>query len=236
MGDANIVRSIVPLLGGLCVMGALLGGSGSALGAEAPGPSASQDLESVLSAIPDVKAGARRFALCAQCHGADGAGLAQARTPAIAGQHARVLAKQLVAYRHSVRWDPEMEKVASRHILKSPQEIADIVAYVAQLNPPAQTSVGTREWIGRGQRVYGTRCRACHGAQAEGNAALLVPRLAGQRCDYLLRQLREVLDGRRPSLESVHMGALHKLDAQELEGLADYISRLSPGTLQHVSR
>lgn len=40
-------------------------------------------------------------------------------------------------------------------------------------------------------------CSACHGAQGEGNAALFAPRLAGQRGDYLARQLRAFKSGAR---------------------------------------
>ena len=39
-----------------------------------------------------------------------------------------------------------------------------------------------------GKALYGT-CIACHGANAEGNAALLAPGLAGQSESYLVRQL-----------------------------------------------
>jgi cytochrome c553 len=230
------MRALALTLSGLCAAGVLLGGSGRLFSAESAQPSAAQDLEAVLTAIPDMKRGAKLFALCAQCHGADGEGIAEAWTPAIAGQHARVLAKQLVAYRHSVRWDPRMEKVASRHVLGSPQQIADVVAYIGQLNPPVRTSVGSGEWVHRGEHLYGALCRTCHGAEGEGSAARFVPRLAGQRYDYLLRQLHDVVDGRRPSMASIHVRALRRLDAQELDGLADYMSRLSPGALRNVSR
>ena len=222
-------------LGALCAAALLLGAAGPALHAEAL-PSARQDLQAVLSAIPDESRGARLFALCAQCHGTRGEGIGDAWTPAIAGQHPRVLAKQLVDYRHGARWDPRMEKVAGRHILKSTQDIADVVAYVGQLNAPPASSIGSGEWLDRGAQLYRALCSACHGAQGEGSAARFVPRLAGQRYDYLLRQLHDAVEGRRPGLAAIHGRALRSLDREELMGLADYLSRLAPVGSQRVSR
>lgn len=222
-------------LGALCAAALSLGAAGRVPQAEAP-PSARQDLQAVLSAIPDQNRGAKLFRLCAQCHGARGEGIGDAWTPAIAGQHPRVLAKQLVDYRHGARWDPRMEKVAGRHILKSPQDIADIVAYVGLLNAPPASSMGSGEWRARGERLYGALCSTCHGRQGEGSGARFVPRLAGQRYDYLLRQLHDAVDGRRPGLAAIHGHALQRLDREELMGLADYLSRLSPGRSQRVSR
>ena len=47
-----------------------------------------------------------------------------------------------------------------------------------------------------GKALYGT-CVACHGANAEGNAELLAPGLAGQSESYLVRQLWDFKNGRR---------------------------------------
>ena len=222
-------------LGALCAAALSLGAAGRVPQAEAP-PSARQDLQAVLSAIPDQNRGAKLFRLCAQCHGARGEGIGDAWTPAIAGQHPRVLAKQLVDYRHGARWDPRMEKVAGRHILKSTQDIADIVAYVGRLNPPPASSIGSGEWVHRGERLYGALCRACHGPQGEGSGARFIPRLAGQRYDYLLRQLHDTVDGRRPSMVMIHERALARLDMEDLMGIADYLSRLPWGKAQRVVR
>jgi len=235
MGSARMMRHLF-IVRALCAVIVLLAAAGRVLSADAPGPSARAELRAVLSAFPDRQRGAKIFRLCAECHGAQGQGIAEAFTPAIAGQYARVLAKQLVDYRHAVRWDFRMQKIAGRHVLASTQDIADIVAYVGQLSPPPRTSVGTGQWLHRGERLYGALCRTCHGAQGEGSAARFVPRIAGQRYDYLLRQLHDTVEGRRPSMAAIHERALRKLDVQDLDGLADYISELVPSALHRVSR
>ena len=55
------------------------------------------------------------FAQCASCHGPDGGGKTDGSMPRIAGQHYRVLAKQIVDFRHGKRWDFRMEGVATSH-------------------------------------------------------------------------------------------------------------------------
>jgi cytochrome c553 len=223
------------VLSSACAVGVLLGAGGKLASAAVPQPDAREDLQAVLSAIPNLKRGAAIFSLCAECHGAGGEGRGSAWTPAIAGQHPRVLAKQLVDYRHGKRWDPRMEKIAGRHILRSTQEIADVIAYVGQLQPLPSSSIGSGEWARRGERLYGALCRNCHGAEAEGSAARFVPRLAGQRYDYLLRQLHDTVDGRRPGMAMIHERAVRKLDMEDLMGIADYLSRLPLREVQRAA-
>ena len=193
-------------------------------------PNARQDLENVLRATPNLKHGAQLFATCGQCHGGKTTGLLAEWVPEIASQHARVIAKQLVDYRHGKRWDDRMEHMAGEHTLPSTQDIADVAAYAEQLPPrPAAARIpGESERVGK--QLYEALCSTCHGLNAEGNGMRFVPRLAGQRNAYLLRQLHDVVDGRRPNMAAMHAAALRKLDVQQLAGLADYMSQLpAPG-------
>ena len=54
-----------------------------------------EEIESRHTPMPDADTGARLYAQCAACHGADGAGSSEGSTPRIAGQHYSVLLKQL---------------------------------------------------------------------------------------------------------------------------------------------
>ena len=73
---------------------------------------AQRELDGALRATPDAFNGEALFDHCASCHGADGGGEADGSTPRIAGQHFRVLAKQLVDFRSGKRWDFRMEGAA----------------------------------------------------------------------------------------------------------------------------
>jgi cytochrome c553 len=80
--------------------------------------------------------------------------------PAIAGQHFRVIVKQLVDYRHDKRWDIRMEHFTDRHLLAGPQDLADIAGFVSRLPRPALVAHGNGEALQRGTSVYFRDCRA----------------------------------------------------------------------------
>ncbi len=174
---------------------------------------------------PDHDRGAVLFENCATCHGAAGGGTIDGSIPRIAGQHFRVIVKQLVDYRHNKRWDPRMERYADRHVLMNAQAIADVAAYAASLDRRAPRGTGHGAHLEKGQQVYAARCRSCHGPAGEGNEKELIPRIAGQHYEYVLRQLYDAVDGRRPNFSRAHVRLLGKLDRDELVGLADALSR-----------
>lgn len=165
---------------------------------------------------------------CAACHGVDGAGVSDGSVPAIAGQHLRVLVRQLEQYRHGRRWDPRMEHFAAENNLATPQQLADVARYISSLRPVAGTAAGDGVHRAYGSRVYAQRCASCHGATAQGSNARGMPRLAGQHYAYLLRQLHDTVEGRRPNLRRDHRLLFSDFQQAEFEGLADYLSRLRP--------
>lgn len=189
---------------------------------------ASEELSAVLRVEPVLRDGARVFKPCAACHGRDGNGTPEGNVPVIAEQHLRVIAKQLVDYRHANRWDVKMEEVVGRHNLAGPHDIGDVSAYVASLPRAAQPGVGDGRNVALGRSLYTRDCQSCHGVDGEGNGVLLIPRLAGQHYRYLLRQLHDTLEERRPNMPPPHRALLDNLGVDELTGLADYLARLQP--------
>lgn len=188
--------------------------------------SASRDFSAALRAQPDVNRGATLFRDCAACHGAGGMGSEEGNVPRIAGQHASVVIRQLVDYRYEQRWDIRMEHFAGRHILGTPQDIADVAAYAAQLVGVGPRNVGDGELTEHGSRAYADQCAHCHGSSGEGNAKDVVPILAGQHYEYLLRQMYDAVDGRRPNFSRSHVRLLARLEQDDLVGIADFLSRL----------
>ena len=177
---------------------------------------------------PSAAHGAKLFTACVSCHGPDGNGQPQGDVPAIAQQHQRVIAKQLVDYRHAERWDLKMEEVASTHRLGPPKDIADVAAFISTLPREAKQGTGDGRNVELGGRVYLRDCSGCHGAEGEGNGVTLVPRLAGQHFRYLLRQLHDTLEERRPNMPPPHSQLFAKFAVEEFTGIADYLSRLKP--------
>ena len=190
------------------------------------GAPAKGDLNEVLRTKADAVRGAQLYAQCAACHGADGNGDANGSTPRIAGQHYRVLAKQLVDFRGGKRWDFRMEGMADSHHLKDAHDIADVAVYITGLARPADRGVGSGEFAAEGARLFAGKCQSCHGARAEGDAARGVPRLAGQHYAYLMRQMYDAVDGRRPALPRLHSQRIAPLDFQQVRAVADFLARI----------
>jgi cytochrome c553 len=205
---------------------ALLLSLGPAASAGPPERQAKEELRSVLQAKPDAAHGAHLFTICTECHGPHGEGKASGWPPQIAGQHARVIAKELIDYRAGLRWYDPMERIAGRHVLGSSQEIADVSAYVASLPASADTTPGPQRGAGSAAELYVTRCQWCHGVRGEGSDERFVPRVSGQQYEYLLRQLHDTIDGRRPNMRTQHRRLLESCTSEELTGLAGYMSRI----------
>lgn len=190
---------------------------------------AQQDYQEAIGKTPDLQRGERLFVSCAGCHRQDGRGNPDGTVPKIAGQHQRVVVRQLSDYRHAIRWDPRMQHYADNHVLRDPQAIADVAAHVAALDRSTTSGTGPGDQVARGRALYAARCASCHGADGGGDEAALVPRISGQHFTHVLRMLRDGVEGTRPSFPADHLRLLEQLDPVEMTALADAISR-GPGT------
>jgi cytochrome c553 len=187
---------------------------------------ARSELDAVLRAQPEPARGAALFAQCVQCHGPGGGGDSNGSTPRIAGQHYRVIVKQLVDFRYGKRLDFRMEGMADRHHLADAQAIADVAACVSALARKGDQGIGSGEFAPQGQAIYARQCQSCHGFNAAGDDASATPRLAGQHYGYLMRQMYDAVDGRRPALPRLHAQRIAPLDFNQVRALSDYLSRI----------
>ncbi len=183
---------------------------------------------SAIAAAADSPEGARIYAECAGCHGVTGQGTLNGQVPALAGQHRSVIIKQLRDYREGERWDARMESLLQDHRFRTDTQIEAVADYIAgmRMAPAGGGPGGETEISARGARVFAEACASCHGARAEGSDARVVPRLAGQQYMYLRRQLHDAVDGRRPNFPSDHIERLARLDVDDIDGLAEYLSEL----------
>ena len=188
------------------------------------------DFRSAMKLDPNIQHGAELFSVCAACHGAKGLGVEDGSVPAIAGQHASVIVKQLVDFRHDRRWSERMREIASKHYLSGPQELLDVASYAESLQrwPPLKGGTGDGSALKEGYAAYHRFCAQCHGPLGLGDQRRVQPRLAGQRYQYLLRQLEETADRMRPGMDVQHVKLIAAFSADERRAVADYLSRLSP--------
>lgn len=198
---------------------------GSSVMLASPAQDAAAEYRAALAVVPDASRGDQIFATCAACHGVDGSGLPDGSVPMIGSQHYAVLLRQLVDYRHAERWDIRMEHVSRLKVMQTPQDLADVAALIASLQPMGPTVHGSGEFLTSGAMVYFDRCQACHGATGQGDGHRGIARLGGQHPEYLLRQFIDVVEARRPRLSKTHTPLMRELQRTELEGMADYLSR-----------
>ncbi len=118
-----------------------------------------------------------------------------------------------------------MEHFTAEHLVADAQAIADVAAYASQLESQTLPGIGKGDLIGRGASLYAARCRSCHGEAGQGDAGKLVPRLAGQHYEYLLRQMYDSVDGRRPNMPDDHIRLFSRLDRDDVLGISDFLSR-----------
>lgn len=145
--------------------------------------------------------GQKLFAPCAACHGSKGEGNAALNSPAIAGQDAAYLERQLHNFRNRRRGTDKSDALAAQMqaaatVLTDDAAVAKVAGYVANL---AKTFSATpaRGNLHKGNNLYQGNCGACHGGKAEGNPALKAPRLAGLDAPYIERQFAHFRDGVR---------------------------------------
>ncbi len=142
------------------------------------------------------------FTPCIACHGSHGEGNAALGAPAIAGQDAAYLQRQLQHFRAGRRGTHQSDtfgaqmRAAGAATLKNDAAVAAVAAYVAAL-PKTQPAASPRGDLRNGNNLYHGKCGACHGGRAEGNTALNAPRLTGLDAAYLRRQFKYFRDGVR---------------------------------------
>ena len=164
---------------------------------------------------------------CFVCHGADG----ESSTPAfprLAGQHATYIARQLADYQSGRRRNAAMQSVVQD------LSTADLGALGLwfESRPTHAHAVAETGLAQAGRQVYEqghapsglAACASCHGPAAQGTATL--PRLAGQHAQYIERQLRAFQRRERSNDNAVMHAVASKLDEQQLQAVASYLSGL----------
>ncbi len=165
----------------------------------------------------------RYAAVCAACHGAEGAS-AMAMTPSLGGQPSFYAITQLFLFRDGRRDSAAMTAVAKG---MSDEDLRGFSDFIATLPPPAAAPAADPARAARGAALAARlHCNACHGAGLEGGKQ--VPRLAGQREDYLLHALRGFRAGTRVGYSQAMTEALAGVKPEEIEDLAHHLATFGP--------
>ncbi len=151
----------------------------------------------------DLEAGKANYTTCVACHGADATGNPALNAPALAGQSADYLARQIGHYQSGVRGADARDTVGRQMqgmaaTLASPEAVANVAAYIASLPAGDGGDAGEHD-TRNGEVQYNAACGACHGANAQGNPSLNAPNLASLDEAYLRRQYANFQQGIRGS-------------------------------------
>ena len=183
----------------------------------------------VLQFKPDVVNGKRVYEVCESCHLPDGWGNEDGVYPQLAGQHARVLMKQLLDIREGRRDNPSMFPFVQERTIGGYQNLADVVAYISTL--PMTPFHGKGEWgkasdkYQQGERLFKEKCLTCHGDEAQGNSEEEIPRLQGQHYAYLIQQARLIATHQRKADPGM-VAIINSLNLDEIDVVMNYISRI----------
>ena len=148
--------------------------------------------------------------------------------PQIAGQHQRVIIKQLADIRAGNRVNPLMLPHASAQAIGGAQAVADVAGYVAALKMTTDNGKGSGRDLELGKRLYQENCARCHGENGEGNGEKFVPRIQAQHYKYMLRQFRAIRDGKRRNANPEMAEQIQGFKEKDAEAVLDYVSRLEP--------
>ena len=140
---------------------------------------------------------------CAACHGPGALGNPALGAPALAGQSAPYIERQLNDFRSGLRGANPKDTFggqmrAASAVLVDGKAVAAVAAYLASL-PPAVVKPSGGANLRNGNNFYQGKCGACHGGRAEGIAAMSTPRLSSLDAAYLTRQFHDFQQGIRGS-------------------------------------
>jgi cytochrome c553 len=162
-----------------------------------------------------------RLATCLACHGENGQS-ATPEVPSLGAQPAFYVIIQLFMFREKLRV-VELKNKATQGF--SNDDLRKLADYIAQLPPPP--SAGDPVDPDRMERARALieqhRCNFCHDRDYSG--AQNVPRLAGQREDYLVKALREFKNNTRRGYDASMADVLYPISDEQMLDLAYFLSR-----------
>jgi cytochrome c553 len=171
----------------------------------------------------DAARGKAKAAPCFSCHGETG-NSTMPGIPSLAAQPPGYTFLQLFLFREKLRNVPTMTPFVEG---LPDQDLEDFAAYFAgqKLEPLDEPRDPARYQRGAelSQRL---RCASCHGAGYGGQVQM--PRLAGQREDYLLGSMEQYQTNERTGIDTNMAAVVYGVPSADLAALAHYMAQHRP--------
>ncbi|MDO8607971.1 MAG: c-type cytochrome [Phaeospirillum sp.] len=177
---------------------------------------------------PNLENGKDVYEVCSACHQPEGWGLTDGTFPQLAGQHPKVVIKQLADIRALNRDNPTMYPFALPSQIGGPQAIADVAGYMQKLKMNPDPGHGDGKDLEHGKKLYAENCTRCHGADGAGDDDKFYPRIQAQHYNYLLRQYQWIKEGKRRNANPDMMKQIQTFSDRDTKAVLDYVSRLKP--------
>jgi cytochrome c553 len=162
-----------------------------------------------------------RMVSCLACHGERGQS-AVPEVPSLGAQTSPYLLIQLFLFREKLRRHEIMNEAVKGF---SDDDLRTFADALARLPPPAPANEATDPArMARGQAlVQQYRCNVCHAPDLAGRDA--VPRIAGQREDFLVKTLREYKTNQRPGYDASMGDVMQPIPDADIPDLAYFSAR-----------
>lgn len=158
-----------------------------------------------------------RAVVCAGCHGENG-NSTMPLIPSLAGQPAFYVTTQLILMREGVRPVPVMTPFVEK---LTDAEVGALAAYFAGLTLQKTTETADPALIVHGANLAAQmRCSSCHLPSLLGQEQM--PRIAGQRIDYMVDALKAYRDSSRAGADPLMSNAVAGVSDADLTALAHY--------------
>jgi cytochrome c553 len=168
----------------------------------------------------------QRFAqVCAACHGANGRS-DMPGVPVLAGQHSLYAITQLFLFREGRRNNEAMTAVAKTLTDDDLRGFSDYIGTLPPVPAPPPATPPDAARMAKGKALAEqNKCLFCHGADLGGGQQ--VPRIAGQREEYLQASLRGFKSGNRAAYTQAMPSAVSQIPVDDLDTLAYFAARFS---------
>jgi cytochrome c553 len=177
----------------------------------------------LLAAFPvGAKSLQERVPTCLDCHGEKG----QSRlpeVPSLGAQPALYTLVELVMFRDKLRVTEPMNQETNELSNDDLRALSDMIAKLPPPEPISDTPDSERMDRGRAL-AQKNRCNFCHQSNFQGVDN--VPRLAGQREDYLLKTLRGYKDNTRRGYDAQMSEVVYAMKDEDFVDLAYFLARL----------
>jgi cytochrome c553 len=163
----------------------------------------------------------QRMAPCLACHGEKGQS-AIPEVPSLGAQTSPYLLIQLYLFREKMRRHEIMNEAVKGFTDDDLRGFADTIATLPPPQPTAEAADPAR--LARGQALSRQhRCNICHSPDLGGRDN--VPRIAGQREDFLVKTMREYKANIRPGYDASMGDVLQPVSDADILDLAYFAAR-----------